>query len=389
MNGMNQTNQKNHQFANPSRGVLGKVRVLFILPCIAALLVPATADAGDQLLMDTNFAEGFGAAFIYGSEYSKGRRPPLGDVLKYRDISPWQIFLIPDGSVKKVGVSTHPWDFQEGYHANFKDKSGKLVRELHAHRLVVNHKIEENSAQRLQFAQFNNHRLPKNHPDRNTLLVKRVTTDRQGTLRLYYNSKNEIRNAAIGHSARWARDTWPHFLVNQRMTKPIPLADFERLDFQVTFQVDRMQKLSNWPNMIRGAARSGMNLKFMFFLRNPDALEQKLFAGMMLFASNEKRYAQHLGVEQHGNIFYRDSVTSNGQPIPKLTEKRTVKVDIRELVADALRKGREKQPELSANLGRYAIYNFSIGFEGMGHWETEAEISGLSLEGTRPKSELK
>ena len=247
----------------------------------------------------------------------------------------------------------------------------------------MNHTIEENTPNKLQFAQFNNYRLPKDHPDRNKKLVKRVITDRKGTLRLYYNSKNEIRNAAIGHSARWARDTWPHFLVNQRMREPIPLADFERLDFRVAFQVDQMEKLSNWPNMIRGAARSGINLKFMFFLRNPDALEQKLFAGMMLFASNDKRYEPHLGVEQHGNIFYRDSVTSDGGPMPTLTEKRTVKVDIRELVADALQKGREKQPELSGNPDEYAIYNFSIGFEGMGHWETEAEISDLSLDGTR------
>lgn len=346
------------------------------------------AEDGASLLKDTNFAEGFGAAFIYGSEYSGGRRPPLGDVLKYRDISPWQVFLIPDGPVRKVGVKTHPWDFQEGLHHNFKDKSGHVVRELHAHRLVVNHTIEVNSPERLQFAQFNNYRLPKDHPDRDTKLVKRVTTDRKGTLRLYYNSQNEIRNAATGHSAKWARDTWPHFLVNQRMTEPIPLAGFERLNFRVSFQVDRMEKLSNWPNAIRGAARSGMNLKFMFFLRNPDSLEQKLFAGMMLFASNEKRYAPHLGVEQHGNIFYRDSITSGGEPVPKLSERRSVKVDIRELVAEALRQGREKQPELSANIDEYAIYNFSIGFEGMGHWETEAEISGLSLMGKQSRTGL-
>ena len=336
-----------------------------------------------SLLEDVSFAEGFGAAFIYGSEYSGGRRPPLGELQKYRDISPWQIFLIPDGPVKKVGVKNHPWDFQEGYHTDYKDKSGKIVRELHAHRLVVNHTIEENLPEHLQFAQFNNFRLPKNHPDRNSKLVKRVTTDRNGTLRLYYNSKNEIRNAAIGHSARWSRDTWPHFLVNQRLTRPIPLADFEQLVFRVSYQVDVMNKLSNWPNAIRGAARSGMNLKFMFFLRNPDALEQKLFAGMMLFSSNEKRYEPHLGVEQHGNIFFRDSVSSDKQPIPRLTEKRMVDVNVHDLVADAIRRGREKQPELSANLNEYAIYNFSIGFEGMGHWETEAEISDLSLVGKR------
>jgi len=337
----------------------------------------------ESLLRDTDFAEGFGAAFIFGSEYSQGRRPPLGTVLKYRDISPWQIFLIPDGPVNKVGVKTHPWDFQEGYHANYRDKSGRQVRELHAHRLVVNHRLEENTPTRLQFAQFNNAGLAKDDPQRDQLLVKRVVTDRRGTMQLYYNSQNEIRNAATAHSAKWARDTWPHFLVNQRMPEPIRLADYERLDFRVSCRVDQMQRLSNWPNAIRGAARSGMNLKFMFFLRNPDSLEQKLFAGMMLFASNEKRYAPHLGVEQHGNIFFRDSITSDGRAIPELSQPQTVQVDIRKLVAAAIRQGRERQPQLAADPDQYAIYNFSIGFEGMGHWQTSAEISNLSLMGQR------
>ena len=179
-----------------------------------------------------------------------------------------------------------------------------------------------------------------------------------------------------------ARDTWPHFLVNQRMNEPIPLADFGRMDFQVSFQVDRMNKLSNWPNAIRGTARSGMNLKFMFFLRNRNDFQQKLFAGMMLFSSNQNRYAPHIGIEQHGNIFYRESIASGNVAIPKLSERRRAQIDVRQLVAEALRIGREKQPELSSDVDDYAIYNFSIGFEGMGHWETEAEISGLSLAGT-------
>jgi hypothetical protein len=196
--------------------------------------------------------------------------------------------------VKKIGVRTHPWDFQEGLHHNFTDSLGHKVRELHAHRLVVNHVIEENSKERLQFAQFNNYRLPKDDPLRDSKLVKRVTTNRKGRLRLYYNSKHEIRNAATAHSKKWARDTWPHFLLNQRLTEPIRLSEFDRLDFRVSFQVDRMNKLSNWPNNIRGAARSSMNLKFMFFLRDPDNLEKKLFAGMMLFTSNERHYAPHL-----------------------------------------------------------------------------------------------
>lgn len=130
---------------------------------VAAILLSLTGTAFSAeplpLLEDTAFAEGFGAAFIYGSEYTGGRRPPLGEVTAYRDISPWQIHLIPDGPVRKVGVKTHPWDFQEGLHHNFTDSRGNKVRELHAHRLVVNHVVEVNTPEKLQFAQFNNYGL--------------------------------------------------------------------------------------------------------------------------------------------------------------------------------------------------------------------------------------
>ena len=53
------------------------------------------------------------------------------------------------------------------------------------------------------------------------------------------------------------------------------------------------------------------------------------------------------------------------------------------MLTEALRQAREKQPHLSANVDDYALYNFSIGFEGMGHWESEATLSGLSFTGMR------
>jgi hypothetical protein len=44
-----------------------------------------------------------------------------------------------------------------------------------------------------------------------------------------------------------------------------------------------------------------------------------------------------------------------------------------------------KQPEkkLSANADDYYIHLFSIGWEGIDHWDAEAELSGLSLKGLR------
>ena len=184
--------------------------LLSLLFPLSALIggVSEKSAASVPLLSDTAFAEGFGAAFIYG------KRDENGTVRSYRDIAPFQVHLIPEGPVKTLPTfKTHPWDFQEGLHHNYTNQRGEYVRELHAHRLVVNHVIEANTSEKLQFAQFNNDGLAKDDPQRDSKLVKRITSDRHGTLRLHYNSQNEIRNAATAHTAQWARDTWPHLLV--------------------------------------------------------------------------------------------------------------------------------------------------------------------------------
>lgn len=342
-----------------------------LIPCLPGHAGVPDGEIQTVLLADNAFAEGFGAAFIYG------KRDEDGAVRSYRDIAPWTVHLIPEGPVKRLAsFQTHPWDFQEGLHHDYINKRGEKVRELHTHRLVVNHLIEADTPEKLQFAQFNNDGLGKDDPQRDTKLVKRVTTDRRGTLRLFYNSQNEIRNAATAHSAQWARDTWPHFLMNQRFDQSVPIASYGRLDFSVSFQVDEMKRLSPWP----GAARSSMNLNFMFHLRHRDDPQQRLFVGMMLFTSSEAKYSPHLGIEQHGQVFYRESITRD-QPQPELRQKRIVTRDLRHMIATALKQAHEKQPTLSTDPDDFNLSNFSIGWEGMGHWQTECVISGLSLTG--------
>ena len=66
---------------------------------------------------------------------------------------------------------------------------------------------------------------------------------------------------------------------------------------------------------------------------------------------------------------------------PELGQKRTVTRDVKAMVRNALHKAHEKQPALSTNPDDYLIANFSIGLEGMGHWETECEISRLKFLG--------
>jgi hypothetical protein len=329
---------------------------------------------GRELLEDTAFSEGFGASWNYGRKFTLHPRRREGKATEYRDISPWTVHLIPDGPVNKTGVKEHPWDFEEGLHHNFTDRFGRQVGELHAHRLVVNHRVEVNTPEKLQFAQYNNYGLKPDDPTRNSRLVKRITTDRRGSIRLYYNTQNEIRNAATEHSAKWARDTWPHLLLNQTFDTLPRLQDMERMDLKLDFCVHQIRRLSSWP----GVNRSSINFKFMFFLRGIDDPDQKLFAGMMLQSSRARNYPIHVGVDQHGTVFYRDSIAEYRSP-PEPGERCTIHREIKSLIRDALRAAKLKQPELSGDPKDYYLFNFSIGWEGLGHWLADGEISNLSL----------
>jgi len=330
-----------------------------------------------ELLKDTAFAEGFGAAWNYGRKYTRHPTRREGLATEYRDIAPLQVFLIPDGPVKKVGIRQHPWDFEEGVHLNYTDALGNRVRELHAHRLVVNHVIEVNSPDKLQFAQYNGYGQETNTPPRDRRLVKRVTTDRKGTCRLYYNTQNDIRNAATEHTSKWARDTWPHLLLNQSFDALPRLRSLQRLDLSFDYRIYESRRLSPWP----GVNRASINWKFMFFLRGTVDPNQRLFVGMMLHSSRESNYKPHVGIDQHGTVFYRDSIAECRSP-PGLGEQVSVDVEVMAMIREALKAARKKQPELSADPDDYYLFNFTIGWEGLGHWEADGEVSRLSLIGT-------
>lgn len=345
------------------------------MPCAADDNLPEQLVAKPyELLEDTAFDEGFGAAWNYGRKFTMHPTRREGKATEYRDISPWQVFVIPEGPVKKVGMIQHPWDFEEGLHHNYKDRFGNQVRELHAHRLVVNHVIEANSPEKLQFAQYNNHGLKKDDPARDTKLVKRVTTNRDGTCRLYYNTQNDIRNAATEHTSKWVRDTWPHLLLNQSFDTLPKLRDIERLDLRFDYKIHESRRLSTWP----GVNRCSINWKFMFFLRGIENPQNKLFVGMMLHSSRESNYRPHVGVDQHGTVFYRDSIAEYRTP-PQLGEEVSVDVEVMAMIREALKVAKERQPDLSADPDDYYLFNFTIGWEGLGHWEADGEVSNLSL----------
>ena len=97
---------------------------------LAVLVVAAgslgTADT-HELFRDTAFAEGFGASWGYGSKFTLSSERKEGAVTAFREIWPWQVHLIPEGSVTKVGIKEHAWDFEEGGHLNVTNARGEFI----------------------------------------------------------------------------------------------------------------------------------------------------------------------------------------------------------------------------------------------------------------------
>jgi hypothetical protein len=77
-------------------------------------------------------------------------------------------------------------------------------------------------------------------------------------------------------------------------------------------------------------------------------------------------------------VFYRDSIAEYRTP-PKLGEQVSVEVEVMAMIREALKVAKERQPVLSADPDDYYLFNFTIGWEGLGHWEADGEVSKLSL----------
>ncbi|RPJ35380.1 MAG: hypothetical protein EHM17_02815 [Verrucomicrobiaceae bacterium] len=195
---------------------------------------------------------------------------------------------------------------------------------------------------------------------------------------MHYNTQNDLHNVAINYVPKFARDTWPHLPLNQVVRNQPEMADYERLDLSLDFKVNRLDQLSTWPNGIKDAGSSAMNLKFMLFLRQIAHPERALFVGMMLQTSKPEHYKEHFALEQHGTAFYRESITMY-QDVPKIGQPYTVRREIKSLLRQALEKCHTLDPDLPTDPDAYYLSFFSLGWEGLGHWDAEFDLGNLSL----------
>jgi hypothetical protein len=278
--------------------------------------------------------------------------------------------VIPPGS-----AGPKAWRLNEGVHRDYTDEFGRHVEMLTEHRMVVNHVMAEDTPQSLCVCQYNNRGMKNGDPRWNSRLIRRLRSDRRGTVRMYFNTANEIRNAATGYGSKWANDTWPHFLFEQSMDPPRLLADVRRID--LSFDV-RILSAGSLPTRVPGMTGPGtLTVPTYCHLRERDRPDHTLYVGHMLYSDRDGDMNPFIGREQYGVVFYR-RMPDNWDGVPEIGEKRRCVSDIKSLVREVIARY-DEGVALSRNADDYLLDGWNFGYEIIGHWEAELELSNVSL----------
>jgi len=216
-------------------------------------------------------------------------------------------------------------------------------------------------------------------------LVRTVVSDRNGTLLMYMNTANEVRNVAIENSSTYALDTWPHFMVSQDFKKLIDLATFSQVLLSLNVQV--------WPvniiaNPIPGSYFSDATYNITFLLRRKDNPYVVLFLRYTPYSihtdtNSPPEYDESFGGEQWGQASYRGAVADLGGPLSPDGSARNITIDLGELLNKAIVKAQNSSPPVSlSSLADYYLAGVGFGWETMGYEEVESQISSLSFYGS-------
>lgn len=336
-----------------------------------------------EILQDTSFSAGFGAEWSYGRVYSIDSDNKKGFVTRYQK-TPTPIYLIPYGTVEEYSEDEIYWAFEEGYHEKFTDEFGEYVKRLYEHELCINHKVLENTDDCLTFVQYNNYKLDQADPLYDTRLVKRISTNKQGVLSVYYDNSNDIRNAAYAFSGEFGRDTWPHLLVHQNLKESVRLDQFSTVDVSFTLDIKSCEQMSTWPDdgtVSEPHSQAVGAVNAFFYIRDTQG-GPSMFVGHNVFATNTTVQNNYIGNDQYGTIFFRETTALYGG-IPGVGDKVTVQYELRAMIQRAINAAKSLD---SGFIGKtpddYTIEFFQLGWENMGVWKGEFELSGLSCAGT-------
>lgn len=288
-----------------------------------------TKPEGVELFGDPEFSA-FGVPEALGAEWSVDTRDHKGRITKIRPLrSP--VYMIPYGlateadgiTLVRESENVH-WDFIEGEKYGVTDPAGTRLAELLDFRTCVSAEVVENTSEKLVFEQYNDylHEIyPDRYPKSDPKLVKRVETDKNGAIKIAYNSYHDIVNASYNFTSKFANNTWPHFYLNQNFHEPVDLALYEKLSYGVTLKITKANAINRWPEgesdrYDQPAVPEGESKVCVAQLQGYFLLRDKTdytcwFVGLNYWSSNASDQNEVFTNEQHGVPFYRIGTTQD------------------------------------------------------------------------------
>lgn len=342
-----------------------------------------------QLLRDTQFAQGFSPANQFGVAFSVNSSYKYGYCTRYKEVpQPYVLKFIPAGPVSENMElnKTVAWGFNEGIHKNFTDENGNLVEDLYDAYLVLNHEVIKNDDKHLEFVQYNNIGLDKNSPDYNRRLVKRITTNKQGQLSLYYDGTYDFRNVAYRFGEPFVNDTWPHMSVDQNMYSKVDLEDYQNIWVTYDFTMDMCQQVSQWPNddptLPEPVATSCAAVNAYFLLRLKSNPSYAIFVGHILYGANNSLYNNYLGLDQYKQVFSRSTTELYGGKA-EIGQTTYITFDLLALTKKVLKECVSLDFNFFKDLtvNDFTLAGFGIGYENMGVWKCQFTVSNLNCLG--------
>lgn len=378
------------------------------------------ADSGEgyeHLLLDRKFTRGFGCSWNLGAIFTEN--DPFvkkGYVQYYHDIGK-PIYVLPQGIattgegdgtyIKANGLEDDvSWEFEEGYKSDFVDPEGKGPFALQDFRLCVNSVVEENTSDSLVIKQYNDYlheNYPEKYPQSDPKLVKTINSNRNGKIVISYNSYNDISNAAYGYLPEFAQNTWPHLLLHQNFREDIDMAKFSSIEFSLTVKVNKAECINDWPKGESDrfdqpipetpvVTSPETTLQTYFFVRSKKNLNLGAFIGVMLSSSNLSQKNDYLGIEQNGTDFFRVGL---GSPAGENFdfegdwvfpgEQTTMSMDLRKYIDYVLTtQFKNSEPNskwYGVGIDDVVLSFFNIGYEYVGNWDCEYELSNLWARG--------
>jgi hypothetical protein len=335
-----------------------------------------------QLLKDAHIANGLRAWWSCvkwsGDDNSEGITSglALGDCLAYESPIPgFSIHTWPN--ISNPSDHNKYWNLNEGQHWVGFGKLGDPLyvpygSDLQVFRTEANGELLADTPTHFVVRHVNNIGVASGSPLNGKRIVRQFESNRHGTITLYGNTLNEIQNDAVDNGSRFARNTWPHFYLDQNFRQLIDMGYFTSIRYSETASIPFERVLPGWKTNYKNATYS-----MVAFLRRKDNPKVSLFLQYSPFSRNPLDYQENMGVEQNGIAVYRGDITLAGGPLTVGDSARKISFDITATLQRAI----SLQPSLG-KVSDYYIAGIENGWELLGYHEYKSITSEISLIGT-------